>query len=276
MKENTVPKKGSGKTENPINFLNAIVIFLSFYVLGALIADTLFKLPTEVSKLLGQIDNIICVFFLFEFIIRFVKAENKLKFMKWGWIDLLASIPTFDFLRYGRALRLVRLLRLLRAFRSAKNLITHVFANRIKGAFTTVSMLAIAMVIFSSIAILQFETDEKSNIKTGEDAIWWAFTTITTVGYGDRYPITTEGRVVAICLMCTGVGLFGVLSGTLASWFVADKNKAMKAEIIEEIEEDIEEEIEEEMDERAEEMKDEIKAELKKERQEEEDKKRKT
>jgi len=245
MTRKTKDKIPEPKKENPVGFINLVVIFLSVYVLGAIIADTFFKLPPEVSTVLRYIDDLICVFFLVEFIVRFVKAENKLKFMKWGWIDLLASIPTFDFLRYGRLLRLIRLLRLLRSFRSIKNVLNHVFADRMIGTFASITILAITMVLFSSIAILQFETSPESNIKTGEDAIWWSFSTITTVGYGDRYPVTTDGRIVAICLMCTGVGMFGVLSATLASWFVADKNKKMQEEIIEKLEDDLEEEMEE-------------------------------
>jgi voltage-gated potassium channel len=76
------------------------------------------------------------------------------------------------------------------------------------------------MIIFGSIAILQVEHDPNSNIKTAEDAIWWAFVTITTVGYGDKYPVTTEGRIIAGFLMITGVGLFGTFTGFIASWFL--------------------------------------------------------
>ena len=68
--------------------------------------------------------------------------------------------------------------------------------------------------------MLEFERHPDSNIKTAEDAIWWAFTTITTVGYGDRYPVTSEGRFVAVVLMAAGVGLFGTFSAFLASWFL--------------------------------------------------------
>ena len=75
------------------------------------------------------------------------------------------------------------------------------------------------LVIFTgAVAELEFER-ETGNIKTAEDALWWAMTTITTVGYGDRYPTTTEGRRVAAGLMAVGVGLFGTLSGVAASWF---------------------------------------------------------
>ena len=145
--------------------------------------------------------------------------------MKWGWIDLISSIPTFDYLRFGRALRLIRLLRILRAFRSTKNLINYFYQSKTKGAFGTVSIIAILMVIFSSIAILQVEDTTNSNIKTAEDAIWWAYVTVTTVGYGDKFPVTTEGRIIAAALMTVGVGLFGTFTGFLASYFVSDQNK---------------------------------------------------
>lgn len=88
-----------------------------------------------------------------------------------------------------------------------------------------VSVIAVLMVIFSSIAILQVETDINSNIKTAEDAIWWSYVTITTVGYGDKFPVTTEGRLIAAILMTAGVGLFGTFTGFVASWFVSENKE---------------------------------------------------
>jgi voltage-gated potassium channel len=192
--------------------------------LSALLVETFFKLSPELSELLTIIDDFICLIFIFDFIIRYVRAENKLAFMKWGWIDLLSSIPTISILRYGRVVRLIRLFRVLRAFRSTKYLIHFVFQNKIKGTFSTVALIALLMIIFSSIAILQFENADTSNIKTAEDAIWWSFVTITTVGYGDKFPVTTEGRLIGALLMTTGVGLFATFSGFIASWFINQKS----------------------------------------------------
>lgn len=206
--------------ENKIGLLNMLVLVLSVYVLGALLIDTFFKLPPETSKLLNYIDNLVCVFFFIEFTIRFKKSENKLQFMKWGWIDLLSSIPMLDCFRAGRSIRLLRLLRVLKAFRSTKNLVNHIFANKVNGAFASISTIAILLVIFSALAILQVETDPNSNIKTAEDAIWWSYVTITTVGYGDKYPITTEGRIIGAILMTTGVGIFGTFTALVSSWFI--------------------------------------------------------
>jgi len=208
-----------------LNLLNLVVLILSVYVLCALVIDSAYHLPPETSLLLNYIDNGICVFFFIEFCIRFKKADDKLRFMRWGWIDLVSCIPMIDVLRVGRLLRLIRLLRIVRAFRSTKNFVDHIFANKAQGAFTSVSVIAILLVIFSAIGILQVETDPNSNIKTAEDAIWWAYVTITTVGYGDKFPVATEGRIIAAILMTAGVGLFGTFTAYVASWFVTENKQ---------------------------------------------------
>src|SRR6478736_4436410 len=99
---------GSETQEDKLNPLTLIGLVLSVYVLVALLIDTVFTIPEEISRMLNFIDNGICVFFLVEFVIRFKQADNKWQFMKWGWIDLISSIPTLDYLRAGRALRIIR------------------------------------------------------------------------------------------------------------------------------------------------------------------------
>ncbi len=212
------------QTEN-IGPFNLIILVLSIYVLGALIVDTFMHVPPEVSKILHMVDNLVCLIFLYDFAVRFRQAENKLKFMRWGWIDLLSSIPFVDFLRAGRLLRLIRLLRIVRAFKSTTLLVHHVFRKKANGAITMAMVIAGMMLIFSSIAVLQVETDPNSNIKTAEDALWWAMTTITTVGYGDRFPVTTEGRIIGSLLMAVGIGLFGTFSGFVSSWLHEGHNQ---------------------------------------------------
>jgi voltage-gated potassium channel len=85
-------------------------------------------------------------------------------------------------------------------------------------------MVGVVMLISSSIAILEVEKSPESNIKTAEDALWWAYTTITTVGYGDRYPVTTAGRLVGAVLMTVGVGLFATLAGFIGSHFLQPRD----------------------------------------------------
>ncbi|MGH2664859.1 potassium channel family protein [Flavobacterium sp.] len=215
-------------TEEKLTYFNILILVLSIYILSSFLVDTFCVLPKETSRLLTFIDNAVCFVFLIDFIIRFRKAESKLEFMRWGWIDLIAIIPVIDYFRAGRLLRLIRLIRILRAFRSAKKIASHIFRNKAKGTFATVSVIAIMLLIFSSIAILQVEKTPDSNIKTAEDAVWWAYVTITTVGYGDKFPVTTEGRLIAVILMTGGVGLFGTFTAYAASWFLLESKENVK------------------------------------------------
>lgn len=199
--------------------MNLVIMVLSIYVLIAIIVDTLVKLPDNIHELLQIIDDAICIVFLIDFFKRFFRAENKLAFMKWGWIDLVSSIPALPFVRFGRLFRLIRLFRIMRAFRSIKVLTEYVFRNRVQGTMSAVTIVTLLVVIFSSISILMVENDPASNIKTAEDAIWWSLVTVTTVGYGDKFPVTTEGRIIGTLLMFVGVGLFGTFTAYVASWF---------------------------------------------------------
>lgn len=144
-------------SEHRIGILNVLAIVLSLYILGSLLVDSVTELPPETSRLLTYIDTAICVFFFVEFCVRFAKAKNKARFMRWGWIDLISCIPMIDVLRAGRLLRLIRLLRIIRAFRSTRRFINHLFANKAHGTLSSVSALAILMIIFFAIAILQVE-----------------------------------------------------------------------------------------------------------------------
>ncbi|MCA9040911.1 MAG: potassium channel family protein [Planctomycetaceae bacterium] len=182
----------------------------------------LFMDPTsEEAHILNHADRGICAIFLIDFFINLYRAENRKQyFFTWGWIDLISSLP-MDFVRIGRLARLLRILRLLRAIRATKTIANHLIHHRAEGVFLSATLLAILMVVFSSIAILHVEDAPESNIKSAEDAMWWSIVTITTVGYGDRFPVTTEGRLLASVLMIIGVGLFGVIAGAIASWFTS-------------------------------------------------------
>lgn len=202
-----------------------LMLGLSLYVLAALAASTFLPLSPTTHTILNYTDFAICMVFLGEFTLNLARAPDRRAFMKWGWIDLLASIPALDAARVGRAARLIRLLRLLRAFRSANRIGGFLLRRRGEATITAAVLIALLMATFAAIAILEFEAGrEKANIHTAADALWWAVATITTVGYGDRYPVTSEGRVIAAVLMTVGVGFFGIFTGLVASWFMAPSN----------------------------------------------------
>ena len=216
------PSTPSSETVGPFQFT---LLVLSVLALAAIAAETFLKLPREIARILRGLDLIACGAFFLDFVIRFRAAESKLAFMKWGWIDLLASIPNIEALRLGRFVRILRLLRLIRAIGSLHRLVTTLSANKTRGGIAFVVVAMFLLIIFASIGILLCETHPSSNILTAGDAIWWSVTTVTTVGYGDRFPVTAAGRIVGMTLMISGVGLFGGLSGVIASAFLGRQSK---------------------------------------------------
>ena len=199
------------------------ILVLSLALLVGLAAEVLLDLDAELARLIFMIDTAVCVLLLIDFAIRFKAAPSKLVFMKWGWIDLLASIPAIDFFRFGRILRIVRVLRILIAVRSLHRLMTILWQSKTSAGLTGVLVITFLVISFGSTGVLIAEKNAPgSNIHTAEDALWWSITTTTTVGYGDLYPITTNGRIIGTFLMVTGIGLFGTLSGVAAGIFLGN------------------------------------------------------
>jgi voltage-gated potassium channel len=208
------------------------MIVLSVYVLGVLFVEAMFTIPREMQDLLEEIDSFICLIFLGDFFHRLYRAPSKWRFLRWGWIDFLSSIPTFNAFRGGNVFRIVRIFRILRAFRSLKILFKYLLKNRSQNTFVTVAAISCIIVMGGSMAIFNLEKDNPSgNIKTPSDALWWSIVTITTVGYGDRFPVSDTGRIVASFLMVAGVGLFGTFTGFVASMFVEPDIKREENEI---------------------------------------------
>lgn len=213
-------QRGSGRN-NPDSTISAwdmVILVLSVIILLAMAFRLTVPMHEETRKLLEMLDTVICIVFLTDFFIRLWRAENKLAFLKWGWIDFIASLPAIDFLRWGRAFRVFRIFRYLRVFKSGKTVLACLFRNRAQGAFSAAFLTAVLFVTFSSLSVLEFERKAPgANILNAEDALWWSVVTITTVGYGDYYPITGEGRIIATVLMLVGISLFATISGTMAS-----------------------------------------------------------
>jgi voltage-gated potassium channel len=208
-----------------VGVFQMMLLAFTILVLFALVADTLLVLPQEVSGLIHLLDTLACAVFFVDFCMRFYQADSKLAFLKWGWIDLIACIPNLEIFRWGRLVRVLRVIRLLRGIRSVQKVLALIFQNKRQGGVASVAFSAFLLVGFSSVSILICERHGDTNIKTAEDAVWWSVSTFTTVGYGDKYPVTTEGRVLGMILMVGGVGLFGGISGLAASFFLGGQDR---------------------------------------------------
>jgi voltage-gated potassium channel Kch len=170
-------------------------------------------------------NGILSAIFFADFTYRFVtagRARWHYFFRQFGWADLVASLPLPQ-------VKILRLFRVLRAYRLGKeygvrNMARTFWEERAQSALLAVLLFIIVLLQFGSMAMVWAEEDAPgANITTGGDAVWWAYVTITTVGYGDQFPVTPTGRVIGVLVMTGGVALFGVLTGFLANVFLAPK-----------------------------------------------------
>jgi len=171
---------------------------------------------------LTYLEDALCVVFLFDFFRSLRLATNKWGYFlkEGGWLDLLGSIPisAFAIFRFARLFRIVRLLR-----KMTGGEFTRILTSRLAQSTLLFTLVVALILVFTISAIVLYAEQgaPNANIKTYHDAVWWAFVTITTVGYGDYYPVTTLGQSMAIILMFSGLGIIGVLSSYLASTFIS-------------------------------------------------------
>lgn len=150
------------------------------------------------------------VAFALDLLVKFIRSTNKRSFLWRHPVEILAV-----------ALPMLRPLRLLRVISFSSLVLERIAIGRSVGIAVKVALTTFFFGYIAAVQITIVERDvEGANIHSFADGIWWAFTTITTVGYGDKFPISTEGRFLAVALMLLGISLLGVVSATIAAWFV--------------------------------------------------------
>jgi len=137
---------------------------------------------------------------------------------------LLSSIPYLSVFRFGRIVRIIRIFRLLRTVRASKALVPHIVKLGAKNTALAVALSTGLFIVVSIIAMLNFETTPASNITTIMDAVWWGFGTVTMEG-SDKYPVTVEGKIVAIMLMIMGIVCFSIFTSYITNAFTNMTNK---------------------------------------------------
>ena len=186
--------------------MGAALVFLVGYawpILDPDISDTWFTVCVVTSWTAWAL-------FATDYAVRLLLSIDRKGFVRGNLLDL--AVVVLPLLRPLRILRLVTLLTVLN--RNAGSSFRGRVAVYIVGASTAVMFVA-------SLAILQAERGrDGANIETFGDALWWAITTVTTVGYGDQYPVTAQGRLIAVALMLSGIALIGVITATFASWLI--------------------------------------------------------
>jgi voltage-gated potassium channel len=181
------------------------------------------------SEVVLGMDAVLTPIFAFDFLYRYRSAPDRITYMvRWrGWADLVACVPLL------RVFKLVRLARVVRSFRALgrERVVSEIDGNRALSIFLLTIFLVVVVLEFACATIYYAEKGAPgSNIASAEDAIWWGVVTITTVGYGDRYPVTTAGRLIGVFLLVAGIGLFSVLTAFLANALVSPRKRRRGSE----------------------------------------------
>lgn len=204
------------------------VSYLSLFNIVLVIAP----LGQPSTNIVRIVDGVLCLVFLADFVLRYRRAPDKRRYLVHdkGWLELAGSLP-FPGLRIARIYRVIRSSK--KAGHAGVRGIWRTFsADLAESALLCTLFLAIIVLQFGSIIMLWAEaTDDGSNIRTASDALWWSYVTVTTVGYGDRYPVTNEGRVVGIAMLTIGIGLFGVLTGFITNTLLAPRQSRSNREV---------------------------------------------
>jgi voltage-gated potassium channel len=199
------------------------ILFLSIYVIAQMALEIVTDWSIPVNHILERIDLVICLIFLGDWTFFFWRSENKHAYFKARLLDLISSIPYVQLLRpfrIARVVRLVRVLRLMRGLKGVFPIIRIITKSKARSALTVYCMATLVIYLYCALGMLNFEKGTNDGIKCFNDALWCAFTTLTTVGYGDIYPKTGGGRVMAGILVITGMGLFSMVTAEFASLFL--------------------------------------------------------
>jgi voltage-gated potassium channel len=218
----TTEKKVKTRRASKVTVYDLVIGILAIFSLILLIPIYFGNLSAEDKAILNYLEIGLCLIFLLDFFRSLYRAPDKGRyfFRSGGWLDLLGSIPisAFAIFRIARIFRIVRLLQ-----KMTGGELKRMFTGRL-AQNTLLFTLVVALILVFTIAWLVLISEQgapNANIKTYHDAVWWAFVTITTVGYGDFYPVTGWGQSFAVILMFFGLGIIGVLSSYLSSTFIS-------------------------------------------------------
>jgi voltage-gated potassium channel len=197
------------------------LLILALAMIPLLLAPVVVDLSDTAKATVVALDWFIWAAFALEYVIRLALTDQRARFVRRQWPDLVIIVVPFlrplRIMRSARALRLLRLGRLAAILtvitREGRRLLTR---HKLHYALLTTGV----MIVGCALLVQAVEEGHGGSIDSVGDALWWSITTVTTVGYGDTFPVTPAGRGIAAVLMATGIALFGVLTANLAALLV--------------------------------------------------------
>ena len=202
--------------------------FIQFLIIVSIVNFSIMTLPNlsiRTQEIINGLEKFCVTVFTVEYLLRLFASESRLKFFFsfFGLIDLIAILPFY--LTLGMDLKSLRAIRLFRILRLFKFLRYGNTMEKIKKSFNSIkrelflfTLATLMLLYFSSIGIYYFENEAQPEVFASIfDAMWWSVATLTTVGYGDVYPITNGGKIFASVIVFIGLGLVAIPTGLIAS-----------------------------------------------------------
>ena len=236
------PERPTGREEAFERFSRAVdgpLMILALAMIPLLVLPLVVNLSPATERAFLAADYLIWAIFAVEYAVKLYLAPNRRRFVRRNIPDLiLVVVPMLRPLRVLRSARLLRLLRLTRVVAVAVRGLSDARSILRKRGLNYVLLVAVAVVLIASALVRVFERGvEDANISSFPDALWWAATTVTTVGYGDRFPVSAGARGIAVALMIVGIALLGVITATIAAYFVEQEEKTDDAEVVRRLDE---------------------------------------
>lgn len=219
-----------------IQIYEIVMALLSILVVTILIIDLSYTLPKNIIVIFSVIDNIILVIFCVDYFTRLFISKDKIRFIKSNVVDLISIIPVnsaFQSLRIFRLTKMLKFVKFIKIFKSLALLLK--FRKYIDKFLKTNNFNYIIWITLFTLFLGAMGIHFAEGISIG-NSFWWSFVTISTVGYGDISPVTPIGRIIAGIIMLVGIGFLGMLTATIATFFL-NKNYStnFKSQTIEDI-----------------------------------------
>ena len=186
-----------------------------------LMAAILLSPEGEMQRLLVYLDFLLCLALLADFSVRLAQAKGRrMAFLgrDKGILDLMGSLPLAEEFHWARVARLWRIARIISTIGSLRLLYRQLRRQPLELTFVATLAVIATLIICGSLLVLHWEsTHPDGNITTAQITLWWMMETLSTIGYGDYYPVTVGGRIVAALMMISGIGLFGTFTAWVAT-----------------------------------------------------------
>ena len=206
--------------EQPLGVWQYFMLVLSIGSLALLAVQSFASLDANMRSTLRIVDTFICAVFFADFVWQVLRTHPRIAYLKWGWLDLLSSIPMLPAFRVARLARVARIIRVLRGARASRHMLGFILRHRARSTFGAVVFGSFILLLFSAIAIVNVEPS-----LTPRNAFWWCLFALITGEYGEFYPASTEGRIIATLLMTAGVAIFGTFTASVASFFLGEEQE---------------------------------------------------